>query len=133
MINFAKGNNIYLSFFDPLSKNINVLSRWLTPFYLVWPQEGCLKFIFSEKATNFCKTPTVDLSYVVKVKSKVEILKFFLAFSEFMNFIYLTFPGVAPLLNMIKPVGSLVLNLNDRAPPRLLFQEGNTFEKQIQY
>ena len=68
------------------------------------------------------------------VKSKVgDFQKIFLAFSEFMNFIYLTFPGVAPLLNMIKPVGSLVLNLNDRAPPRLLFHEGNTFEKQIQY
>ena len=68
------------------------------------------------------------------VKSKVGgFQKFSLAFSKFMNFIYLTFPGVAPLLNMIKPVGSLVLNLNDRAPPRLLFQAGNTFEKQIQY
>ena len=76
---------IFLSL-TPLSKNINVLSRWLTPFYLVWPQEDCLKFIFSEKATNFCKTPTVDLSYVVKVKSMVDILKIFVAFSEYMNF-----------------------------------------------
>ena len=61
------------------------------------------------------------------------ISKFFLVFSEFKNFIYLTFPGVVPVLNMIKPVGSLVLNLNDRAPPRLLFHEGNTFEKHLQF
>ena len=33
-----------------------------------------LKFMYSEKATNFCKISTVDLSYVVKVKSTVEIL-----------------------------------------------------------
>ena len=44
---------------------------------------------------------TVDLSYVVPVKSKVEILKMFVAFSDFMNFngpfhfsIYVLFPFV---------------------------------------
>ena len=40
----------------------------------------------SEKATNFCEIFTVDLSYVVTVKSTVEILQNFVAFSEFMNF-----------------------------------------------
>ena len=43
-----------------------------------------LKFIYSEKATKFCKISTVDLSYGVTVKSTVEILQYFLAFSEYM-------------------------------------------------
>ena len=52
-----------------------------------------LKFIYSEKATNFCEISTADLSYVVTVKwviwlkSMVEISPNFLAFSEYMNFI----------------------------------------------
>ena len=45
-----------------------------------------LKFIYSEKATNFCEISTVDLSYVLTVKSMVEILQDFVAFSEYMNF-----------------------------------------------
>ena len=45
-----------------------------------------LKFIYSEKATKFCEISTVDLSYVVLVKSTVEISKNFVAFSEYMNF-----------------------------------------------
>ena len=45
-----------------------------------------LKFIYSERATTFCDISTGDLSYVAKVKSTVEILKDFVAFSEFMNF-----------------------------------------------
>ena len=45
-----------------------------------------LKFIYSEKATNFCKISNVDLSYVVRVKSIMEILQNFVAFSEYMNF-----------------------------------------------
>ena len=45
-----------------------------------------LKFIYSEKATTFCDISTGDLSYVAKVKSTVEILQDFVAFSEFMNF-----------------------------------------------
>ena len=47
----------------------------------------CLKFIYSEKATKFCEISTLLLSYVVPVKSKVEILQNFVAFSEYMNFI----------------------------------------------
>jgi hypothetical protein len=46
----------------------------------------CVKFIYSEKATRFCKISTVDLSHVVPVKSTVEILQNFVAFSEYMNF-----------------------------------------------
>ena len=45
-----------------------------------------VKFIYSEKATNFCEISTVDLFYVVTVKSTVEISQNFVAFSEYMNF-----------------------------------------------
>ena len=45
-----------------------------------------LKFIHSEKATKFCEMFTLLLSYVVPVKSKVEISQTFVAFSECMNF-----------------------------------------------
>ena len=47
-----------------------------------------LKFIYSEKVTIlfFCQISTADLSYVVTVKSKVEISQNFVAFSEYMNF-----------------------------------------------
>ena len=45
-----------------------------------------VKFLFSEKATKFCEISTVDLSYVVLVKSTVDISQNFVAFSEYMNF-----------------------------------------------
>ena len=45
-----------------------------------------VKFIFSEKATNFCEISTVDLCYVVTVKSTMEISQNFVAFSEYINF-----------------------------------------------
>ena len=45
-----------------------------------------LKFIYSEEATKFCEISTLDLSYVVTVKSTVEISQTFVAFSEYMNF-----------------------------------------------
>ena len=45
-----------------------------------------LKFIYSEKATKFCEISTLLLSYVVPVKSKVEISQNFVAFSEYINF-----------------------------------------------
>ena len=45
-----------------------------------------VKFIYSEKATKFCEISTLLLSYVVPVKSKVEISQNFVAFSEYMNF-----------------------------------------------
>ena len=44
-----------------------------------------VKFIYSEKATQFCKIFTLLLSYVVPVKSKVKISQNFVAFSEYMN------------------------------------------------
>ena len=50
------------------------------------PTEKKIKFIYSEKATKFCKIFTLLLSYVVPVKSKVNISQNFVAFSECMNF-----------------------------------------------
>ena len=50
---------------------------------LIWYQ---VKFINSEKATKFCEISTLLLSFVVPVKSKVEISQNFVAFSEYMNF-----------------------------------------------
>ena len=44
-----------------------------------------IKFIYSEKATKFCKISSVDLSNVVPVKSTVEISQNFVAFSEYVN------------------------------------------------
>ena len=42
--------------------------------------------MYSEKATKFWEISTVDFSYVLPVKSMVEISQNFLAFSEYMNF-----------------------------------------------
>ena len=66
-------------------------------FYRIVPWWPCsylfLKFIYSEKATNFYEISSIDLSFVVKVgcyvvmvKSAVEISQNFVAFSEYMNF-----------------------------------------------
>ena len=43
-------------------------------------------YTYSKKATKFGEIFTLDLSYVVTVKSTVEILQTFVAFSEYMNF-----------------------------------------------
>ena len=48
--------------------------------------EDKVNFIYSEKATKFWKISTLDLSYVVTIKSTVEISQNFVAFSEYMNF-----------------------------------------------
>ena len=44
-----------------------------------------IKVHYSEKATKFCKISTVDLFYVVPVKSTVEVSQNSVAFSEYMN------------------------------------------------
>ena len=54
-----------------------------------------INFIYFEKATKFCKISTADLSYVVPVKSTVEISQNFVAFSEYMNFDYMFMSLVA--------------------------------------
>ena len=48
--------------------------------------KNIVKFIYSEKATQFWKISTLLLSYVVPVKSKVESSQNFVTFSEYMNF-----------------------------------------------
>ena len=45
-----------------------------------------IKFIYSEKATKFCKIFTLLLIVCTVVKSKVNISQNFVAFSEYMNF-----------------------------------------------
>ena len=45
-----------------------------------------IKFIYSEKASKFCKISILISSYVVPVKSKVKISQNFVAFLEYMNF-----------------------------------------------
>ena len=45
-----------------------------------------LKFICYKKATKFCEIFTLLLSYVEPVKSKMNILQNFVAFSKYMNF-----------------------------------------------
>ena len=45
-----------------------------------------IKLIYSEKATKFCEISTLVLSYVVPIKSKVEISQNFVTFSEYINF-----------------------------------------------
>ena len=46
--------------------------------------------IYSKKATKFCKISNLLLSFVVPVKSRVEISQNFAAFSEYMNFVYVS-------------------------------------------
>ena len=53
---------------------------------LLMKMYNLLKFIYSEKAIKFCETSTLLLSYIVPVKSKVEISQNFVAFPEHMNF-----------------------------------------------
>ena len=45
-----------------------------------------LKFVYSEKATKFCEISTLLLTGTTKDKSKLEISKKFVAFSDYMNF-----------------------------------------------
>ena len=45
-----------------------------------------VKFIYSKKATSFCKNSTLDLSYVVTAKSTMEISQNVFGFSEYKNF-----------------------------------------------
>ena len=36
-----------------------------------------VKFIYSEKATKFCEISTIDLSYVVTIKSTVDKFRYY--------------------------------------------------------
>ena len=71
-----------------------------------------LKFIYSEKNTKFCEISTSLLSYAVPVKSKVEALQNFVAFSEFMNFTQLLSLNQESVLKESNfKTGSRLLNL----------------------
>ena len=69
------------SFFNICSKECYLLSslKGITFFYL-------LKFIYSEKATQFCELFTLLLSVCTADKIKMKISQNFVAFSEYMNF-----------------------------------------------
>ena len=80
-----------MSFFSPGDSNFGLCTP-MGLFYQVFYQGGIyfhtsINFIYSEKAKKFCKISTLLLSYLVPVKSKVEISQNFVAFSECMNFI----------------------------------------------
>ena len=45
-----------------------------------------VKLIYSEKITKFCEISTLLLTGTTEDKSKMEILRNFVAFSEYMNF-----------------------------------------------
>ena len=62
------------------------LSLYVSGDFFFKPFHLKIKFINSKKATKFYEIPTLDLSYVVTVKSTVEISQNFVAFSEYMNF-----------------------------------------------
>ena len=74
-------NNIYL-FFQIFFSNFKTIPSWKYSVRTI----NDIKFIYCEKAANFCEISTLDLSYVVTVKSTVEISQNFVAFSEYMNF-----------------------------------------------
>ena len=57
----------------PTSSNVSII-------FILESEVRYVKFIDSEKATKFCEISTVDLYYVVTVKSKVEISQNFVAF-----------------------------------------------------
>ena len=89
-----------------------------------------LTFIYSEKATQFCEISTVDLSYVVLVKSTVEISQNFVVFSEYKNFIINnhTLCKIVMLLELV----AMNRNLNLTSKSKLLLikcltNEANSF------
>ena len=73
-------------------KVVDIITSWHTKNQKNLGEKGSqeisctLKFIYSEKATNFFEIFTLLLTGTTKDKSKVKISKNFVAFSEFMNF-----------------------------------------------
>ena len=66
---------------------ISVLACVYSSGSILHPFLGEVKFIYSEKAAKVFKFSTLLLSYVVPVKSKMEISQNVVAFSEYVNFI----------------------------------------------
>ena len=76
-----------------ITRNDNADINILLEFRKVLRQSWTIKklvfwfmFIYSEKATKFCKIFNIDLTVTTQDKYKVEILQKFVAFSEYMNF-----------------------------------------------
>ena len=61
---------------------VGITKTSIKPVILLWT----LKFIYSEKATKFCKISTLLLTVLHTVNNKMEISQNFVAFSEYMNF-----------------------------------------------
>ena len=59
-------------------------TQWI--YQNAWPTFTYVKIIYSEKAIKFWENFTLLLSYLVPVKSEVEISQNFVAISEYMNF-----------------------------------------------
>ena len=66
-----KSNIFYCYFINESNKRITFLEKKAVKInWIDIIKELILKFIYYEKATKFCEISTVDLSYVVSVKSK---------------------------------------------------------------
>jgi hypothetical protein len=67
---------------------------------------------------SFCERDnTLDLSYLVAVKSTMEISKFFVAFSEYMNFIFTRYYVVSKRVNFLKLYSKHVAGLVHKYGP----------------
>ena len=64
------------------SIGVCTISQWVE----FLSEKALLKFIYSKKATKFCKIFTLLLTVCTAVKSKGKISQNFVAFSEYMNF-----------------------------------------------
>ena len=64
-----------------------------------------LKFMNSENATKFCEISTLLLTAVHTVKIKVEISQNFVAFSEYMNFIFKFFQRISRIHRYLFLIG----------------------------
>ena len=69
--------------------------------------ENSVKSIYSEKAAKFCENSTLILSLCTVDKSKVEISQNFVAFSEYMNFKFISHANIRTLLKLQKCKGRL--------------------------
>ena len=82
---------------------------------LILTNHFMIKLIYSEKATKFWEISTVDLSYVVPVKSTVEISQNFVAFSEYMNFMNKKLRGCLLHISCLSLLKAWCLSLLDLA------------------
>ena len=84
-IQTTKTNILFIDFFFTLFQLLKTSFNWEHFYWLPSKKfifSTKMKFIYSEKATKFCKIFTLLLSYVVPVKSKVKISQNFVAFSK---------------------------------------------------